>query len=144
MVHNRIDTKKFINFLRSTVVKSLATFVALAPLVIPTKSAEAITITFDEFSNFEVIPGDTFRDSNVIFEQELIIVNTNIQRPAQSLPGAALRLDPIGESISGSFTEEVGFISVFAGDYRLDDRETITLKGFDESGNLLASDTFTS
>jgi len=127
-------------------VKSLATFLILAPLVIPTKSAKAITINFDKFSDFEIIPGDTFQDSNVIFEQDFLIVNTNIQRPALSSPGAALGLDPIAGSISGYFTEaeEVGFISVFAGDYRLEDQETITLKGFDESGNLLASDTFTS
>ncbi|NEQ41114.1 MAG: hypothetical protein F6K40_34865, partial [Okeania sp. SIO3I5] len=144
MVDQQIGAKSYTNFLRSTVVNSLDTFFPLPPVVIPTQSAEAVTINFDEFSDFEVIPGDTFQNSNVIFDQELIIVNTNIQRPSQSLPGAALRQDPIAGNLSGSFTEPVSFISVFAGDYRLDDQETVTLRGFDEFGNLLASATFTS
>ncbi|NEQ39524.1 MAG: PEP-CTERM sorting domain-containing protein [Okeania sp. SIO3I5] len=145
MLNNQLQTKKVINFFRYTILKSLATVTVLAPILMPT-SAKAVTINFDQFNDFQIIPGDTFQDSNVIFDQEFLIVNTNIQRPALSSPGAALGLDPVAGTITGYFTEaeEVGFISVFAGDYRLDDRETITLKGFDEFDNLLASDTFTS
>jgi len=149
MQNNQLQTKKVINFFRSTILKSLATVTVLAPVLMPT-SAKAVTINFDQFEDFEVISGDTFLDLGVVFDQELRIIATHPLRPVQSLPANALRSDPMGGDLSGSFTEAVNFVSVFAGDRRpsnddgSDNEEQLILRGFDEFGDLVDSDTFTS
>ncbi len=148
MLNNQLQTKTVINFLGSTILKSLATATVLAPVLMPT-SAKAITINFDQFNDREVISGDTFLDLGVVFDQELEIIATNPFRPVQSLPANALRHNPFGGDISGSFTEAVNFISVFAGDRRpfnedgSENKEQLILRGFDEFGALVDSDTFT-
>ncbi len=148
MLNNQLQTKKVINFLRSTILKSLATVTVLAPVFMPT-SAKAITINFDQFEDLEVISGDTFQDLGVVFDQELRIIATNPDRPAQSQPANIIRNDPAGGDLSGSFTEAVNFISLFAGDRRAlnddgsDNEEKMILTGFDEFGNIVDSDSFT-
>ncbi len=148
MLNNQLQTKKVINFWRSTILKSLATVTVVAPVLMPT-SAKAVTINFDQFNDLEVISGDTFQDLGVVFDQELQIIATNPLRPVQSLPANALRKEPFGGNISGFFTEAVDFVSVFAGDRRpfnddgSDNEEQLILRGFDEFGNIVASDTFT-
>ncbi|WP_287526426.1 hypothetical protein [Okeania sp. SIO2C2] len=59
----------------------------------------------------------------------------------QSGINAATNASFIGGNISGFFTEAVDFVSVFAGDVGFD-TDTVTLLGFDEFDNLVASDTF--
>ncbi|WP_293140108.1 PEP-CTERM sorting domain-containing protein [Okeania sp. SIO3I5] len=149
MLNNQLQTKKFINFFRSTILKSLATVTVLAPVLMPT-SAKAVTINFDQFNDREVISGDTFLDLGVVFDQELQIIATHPNRPVQSQPANALRNDPFGGDLSGYFTEAVDFISVYAGDHRpynedgSENKEILVLTGFDEFDNIVDSDTFTS
>ncbi|MGK7903896.1 MAG: PEP-CTERM sorting domain-containing protein [Hormoscilla sp.] len=109
----------------------------------PTNSAQAATITigFDEFSNFETISGDTFIDLGVVFDNSLRIFDGSTGALPQSQPNTAARAVPFAGDISGFFTETVDFISVFAGD-GVRDIDTVTLLGFDEFDNIVASDTF--
>lgn len=141
---SQVNKKNAINFLRSQSVKSLASLAILAPIFIGNNSAKAVTLDFEGFSNFETISGDTFSDLGVVFDQDLTIVREDILAAPQSGINAVVGNDPFAEDISGFFTEAVDFVSVFTGDIRLTDIETVTLLGFDEFDNLVDSDTFTS
>lgn len=129
------------NFSQLKVIKFLAAMV-LVPWLIPTNSAKAVTIDFDNFSNFETISGDTFSDLGVVFDSSLTVLE-NFGTLPQSPPNTAANFnDPSGGRISGFFTVAVDFVSVFAGDNGVDE-DTVTLLGFDDSNNLVATDTFT-
>lgn len=104
---------------------------------------KAITIDFEEFNRLETISGDTFSDLGVVFERNLRIYQADLNALPQSGINVGIDANSTGGNISGFFTEAVDFISVFAGDSNLSDTETLTLLGFDEFDNLVASDTFT-
>ncbi len=115
----------------------------------PTNSAQAlVTIDFDEFSYDETIAGDTFMDLGVVFDNSLRIYGEMDGALPQSPPNVAANPGSLffGGDISGFLTETVDFISVFAGDAEnplWEEIDTVTLLGFNEFDNLVASDTFT-
>ncbi|AFY53475.1 PEP-CTERM putative exosortase interaction domain-containing protein [Rivularia sp. PCC 7116] len=129
----------FFNKIATTVAS-----VAVLAAVMPTNSARAarVTLGFDEFNNFEIISGDTFSDLGVVFDNSLQIFNASVGTLPQSEANTAANLTPIAGDIKGFFIEAVDFISVFAGD-ATPDVDTVTLLGFDQFNNLVASDTFT-
>ncbi|NET25767.1 MAG: PEP-CTERM sorting domain-containing protein [Okeania sp. SIO1I7] len=119
----------------------------LAPVFIGNNSAKAVTLDFEGFNSGETISGDTFIDLGVVFDQDLRIFQIP-SAPVQSGISSAAGTAPLAGDISGFFTEAVDFVSVFAGDNLLarpggPDIDTVTLLGFDEFDNLVASDTFT-
>ncbi|WP_293155110.1 PEP-CTERM sorting domain-containing protein [Okeania sp. SIO2C9] len=140
---SQVNKKNAINFLRSTTVKSLASLAILAPIFIGNNSAKAVTLDFEGFSHFETISGDTFSDLGVVFDQDLKIFQGHPAAPIKSGINVAIGTEPLFGDISGFFTEAVDFVSVFAGDNASGDTETVTLLGFDDFDNLVASDTFT-
>ncbi|MDJ1168677.1 PEP-CTERM sorting domain-containing protein [Roseofilum sp. BLCC_M154] len=104
-------------------------------------NAKAATLDFEGFSSGEIISGDAFSDLGVIFDQDLEVF-TGIGVLPQSGINTVSDAASLGGNLSGFFTTAVDFISVFAGDNG-GDTDTVTLLGFDEFDNLVASDTFT-
>lgn len=145
-MRNQTSRKSVLSILNSTTAKCLATAAAVLAVVMSTNSATAATVTidFDEFNTGQNIPGDTFTDLGVVFDNSFLAVSAALGADPQSPPNSAFGVAMPGatnNSTSGSFTQAVDFISVFAQENS--SGSAITLNGFDSLNNLVASNTVT-
>jgi hypothetical protein len=107
-----------------------------------TSSAASVTIDFESFSAPESISAGTDL-GGVSFNENLSVRRITTGDFPPFITNYAVRLEPFGGSVSGTFTAEtVDFISVLAGDTG-GDTDTVQLDAFDINGNLVSSDNFT-